>query len=134
MTLVAHADPLAPYRIVGDTVPEPLVATAVDAFRGNALIRDRAGANCLICHAIPEPSERFMGDLGPDLRGVGSRLSPAQLRFRLIDQSRLNPATLMPPYYRIDGLLRVGPQYRDKPVLTAAEIEDVVAYLVTLKE
>ncbi len=132
--IVASAsEPLVDFVAVADGVPLPLVSGSGDAQRGRAVVLDRTRGNCLICHAAPEPDERFMGELGPSLAGVGTRLTTAQLRLRMIDQTRLNPATVMPPYYRVDGLTRVGAQYRGKPVLTAGEIEDVVAYLATLK-
>jgi sulfur-oxidizing protein SoxX len=83
---------------------------------------------------VPEPNEPFQGDLGPDLGGIRTRLTAGQIRLRLVDESRLNPQTLMPPYYRVDGLNRVAARYRGKPVLTAQEIEDVVAYLGTLTQ
>ena len=129
----AGAADLAPYRIVGDAVPEPLDGSTGDAVRGRQVVLDRNLGNCLICHAVPEPGERFMGDIGPDLAGVGARLDAGQLRLRLIDSSRVDPATVMPPYYRMDGLLRVGAPWRGKPVLTSRQVEDVVAYLVTLE-
>ena len=74
-----------------------------------------------------------MGEIGPDLKGVGTRLTPAQIRLRLVDESLINPKTVMPPYYRIEGLTRVAAQYRGKPVLSAQQVEDVVAYLTSLK-
>ncbi len=117
------------YAVTGDAIPQPLTATAGDAARGRRIVLDREVGNCLICHKLPEQGELFQGDLGPDLTGIGSRLSAGQLRLRLVDQSRLNPATLMPPYYRVDGLNRVAVRYRGKPVLSAQDIEDVVAYL-----
>jgi sulfur-oxidizing protein SoxX len=122
------------YQVAGDAIPAPLTTTAGDAERGRAIVRDRATGNCLICHRAPEPTERFMGDLGPDLSGVGARLTPPQIRLRLVDQGRLNPATLMPPYHRVAGLTRVAPLYRGRPILDAQQIEDVVAYLATLRE
>lgn len=93
---------------------------------------DRETGNCLICHRVPEPGEAFQGEIGPDLRGVGSRLDAGQIRLRVIDMSRLNPSTVMPPYYRTEGLTRVMAKYRGKPVLDAQEVEDVVAYLASL--
>ena len=93
----------------------------------------RDPANCLLCHAIPDPAARFAGDLGPPLAGVGGRLTIPQLRLRVADIIRLNPATIMPSYYRVDGLSLVASAYRGKPILTAAEIEDIVAYLATLR-
>jgi sulfur-oxidizing protein SoxX len=97
-------------------------------------VTSRQTGLCLLCHSGPLPDERFQGDLAPDLKGAGSRWSEGQLRLRMVDSSRLNPATIMPSYYRIDGLTRVAPAWRGKPVLTAEQVEDVVAFLVTLRE
>jgi sulfur-oxidizing protein SoxX len=119
--------------IVGDGIPEPLVAAAGDAARGRALIVARDPANCVLCHVISDTAVRVAGDLGPSLAGVGARLTTSQLRLRVADSLRVNSATIMPSYYRIDGLSRVAPAYRGKPILTAREIEDVVAYLATLR-
>lgn len=100
--------------------------------RGRHIVLDRSVGNCLICHAVPEPAERFMGDIGPSLAGVGNRLDRGQLRLRVIDASLVNPQTVMPPYYRVDGLVRVGEPWRGKPVLTSQQVEDVVSYLASL--
>src|SRR5215468_12391412 len=93
---------LVPYRVSGDAISEPLGGLQGDAARGRALVLDRSVGNCLICHHAPEPAERFMGEIGPDLAGVGSRLTPAQIRLRVVDQSLINARTVMPPYYRVD--------------------------------
>jgi sulfur-oxidizing protein SoxX len=76
----------------------------------------------------------FQGNLAPDLRGAGARWTAAQLRLRIVDSSRINPATIMPSYHRTEGLTRVAPAYRDKPILSAQQIEDVVAFLTTLRD
>jgi sulfur-oxidizing protein SoxX len=89
--------------------------------------------NCLLCHRLPVPEERFQGEIGPDLTAVATRLSAGQIRLRLVESSQLNPLTIMPPYYRVEGLQRVLAAYRGKPVLTAEQVEDVVAYLLTLR-
>jgi sulfur-oxidizing protein SoxX len=89
--------------------------------------------NCLLCHAVPETGARFMGDLGPALSGIGSRMSPGQMRLRLVDSMRINRETIMPSYYRIGGLSDVAQAYRGKPILTAQQIEDTIAYLVSLR-
>jgi L-cysteine S-thiosulfotransferase len=123
---------VASYTIVGDAVPAALDGKTGDATRGRQVVLDRNNGNCLICHAVPEPQERFMGELGPELTGVGARLSAGQIRLRLIDQSILNPATVMPPYHRVKDLTRVATRYKDRPVLTAQDIEDAVAYLAAL--
>ncbi len=89
---------------------------------------------CLLCHSGPFPEERFQGNLATDLRGAGRRWTPGELRLRLVDAARLNPATIMPPFYRTEGLNRVGPAWRGKPILTAEQVEDVVAFLSTLRD
>ena len=122
------------YDVVGDAIPLPLDGRNGDASRGRRLVLDREKGNCLICHRVPVPNEPSQGDLAPSLAGVGGRLDAGQLRYRLVDQSKLNPATLMPPYHRVDGLRRVADRYRGRPVFTAQEIEDVVAWLASLKE
>lgn len=125
---------LLPYGVRGDAVPEPLGGLTGDPDRGREIVLDRRRGNCLICHSVPLAGEPFQGELGPSLAGVGSRLDQGQIRLRLIDQSRISPQTLMPPYYRVDGLRDVAAQYRGKPALSAQEIEDVVAYLETLTD
>lgn len=95
---------------------------------------DRRTGNCLICHEAPGVDEPFQGEIGPPLAGVGARLTPGQIRLRLIDQSRINPETIMPPYYRTDGLANVDPAYAGRPALDAQQIEDVVAWLAGLTE
>ena len=91
-------------------------------------------STCILCHSGPFPEEKFQGDLAPNLAGSGSRWTPGQLRLRLVDASRLNPATIMPSYYRVAGLERVGSAWRGKPILSAEQIEDIVAYLATMRE
>lgn len=117
-----------------DSVPEPLGGLTGDPGRGKDVVLDRRRGNCLICHSAPIAGEPFQGELGPALAGVGSRLDEGQIRLRLIDQSRISPRTIMPPYYRVEGLRDVDPAYRDRPALDAQEIEDVVAYLRTLTD
>ena len=119
-------------RVIGDGAPDRLAAVG-DAARGRALVVARESANCVLCHAVPDPAVKFAGDVGPSLAGVGARLSEAQLRLRVADNLRVNPATVMPSYYKVEGLDRVASTYAGKPVLTAQEVEDVVAWLVTLK-
>ena len=128
----ARAEPLQAYEIVGDAIPAPLTATPGDAARGRALVVNRRIGLCLLCHSGPFPEEKLQGNLAPDLAGTGARWSAGQLRLRLVDASRLNPETIMPPYYRIDRLDRVAPAFRDKPIFSAQQIEDVVAFLATL--
>jgi L-cysteine S-thiosulfotransferase len=129
----ASAQTPGPYVVVGDAIPASLTGTAGDAAQGRALVLNRS-STCILCHSGPFPEEAFQGDLAPSLAGVGSRWSEGQLRLRLVDASRLNPATIMPSYYRVEGLERVGAAWRDKPILSATQIEDIVAYLATLRE
>jgi sulfur-oxidizing protein SoxX len=124
---------LRPYEVVGNAIPKSLTGEPGDPERGRAIVVKRE-STCLLCHSGPFPEEHFQGDLAPSLKGAGSRWSAGELRLRLVDATRLNPATIMPSYYRLDGLVRVAPNYRGKPALTAQQIEDVVAYLATLKD
>ena len=117
-----------------DGLPQSLTGTRGDPARGRAIVASRQVGLCLLCHSGPFPEERFQGNLAPDLRGAGSRWSEAQLRLRIVDSSRINPATIMPAYYRTEGLTRVAPAWQGKPVLSAGQIEDVVAFLLTLRE
>ena len=129
----AGAQALRPYAIVGDAIPDSLTNARGYAARGRALVVDRT-STCILCHNGPFPEQKFQGDLAPSLAGAGSRWSEGQLRLRVVDAPRLNPVTIMPSYYRVDGLVRVGPAWRGKPILSAEQIEDIVAYLANLRE
>ena len=120
-------------RAADDAIPLPLEGAAGDAARGRAIVLNRQVGLCLLCHRGPFPEERFQGDLAPNLARIGSRLSEGEIRLRIVDASRVNPETIMPAYYRTEGLTRVTPSLRGKTVLSAQQIEDVVAFLVTLK-
>jgi sulfur-oxidizing protein SoxX len=119
---------------VGDAIPASLTGAVGDPARGRAIVGNRQKGLCLLCHTGPFPEERFQGTLAPDLKGAGSRWSEGQLRLRLVDSRRVNPATIMPAYYRTEGLSRVAASFRGKPILAADEIEDVIAFLKTLRE
>jgi sulfur-oxidizing protein SoxX len=129
----AAAQELRGYAVVGDAIPASLTNARGDAARGRALVLDRS-STCILCHSGPFPEQKFQGDLAPDLSGSGKRWSEGQLRLRLVDASRLNAETIMPSYYRIGGLNRVGQAWQGKSILSAEQIEDVLAYLVTLRE
>jgi len=122
---VAHAQ---------DSLPESLTGAKGDPARGRAIVTNRGVGLCLLCHTGPFPEERFQGNLAPDLKGAGARWTEGQLRLRIVDSSRINPASIMPAYHRTEGLTRVAPAYRGKPILNAGEIEDVVAFLLTLRD
>jgi sulfur-oxidizing protein SoxX len=115
-------------------IEKSLTGTKGDPARGRAIVADRHVGLCLLCHSAPIPEERFQGELAPDLKGVAGRLSEGQLRLRIVDSSRVNPATIMPSYYRTEGFVRIAPAFRGKTVLSAEQIEDVVAYLMTLSD
>jgi sulfur-oxidizing protein SoxX len=120
------------YRVTGDAIPEPLTAARGDPARGREVVVGRDG-NCLLCHAIPDTSQRFMGNVAPPLSGVGTRLTAGQIRLRVVDPTRVKADVAMPAYYRTSGLDTVAQPYRDKTILTAQQVEDVVAYLSTLR-
>ena len=119
--------------LADDAIPSSLTGAAGDPAAGKKVVLDRHAGLCLLCHSGPFPEERFQGDLAPSLAGVGARLSAGQIRLRIVDASRVNPQTIMPAYFRTEGLTRVAPSQRGKTVLSAQQIEDVVAFLVTLK-
>ena len=119
------------YESVGDAIPRPLAAEPGDAVRGRSIVVNRDQGGCTLCHEVP--GETRFGNIAPSLAGVGAKLSAGQLRLRVADSSRLNPDTPMPAYYRTEGLTQVAGAYRGKPVLTAQQVEDVVAWLATLK-
>ncbi len=116
-----------------DALDTPLTAAAGDAMRGRQIVENRQLSACLLCHSGPFPAPHLQGTIGPPLDGVGSRLSAGQIRLRLVDAGKLNPDTVMPPYYVTDGLNRVGHAWQGKPALSAQQIEDVVAFLATLR-
>jgi len=130
----AEADLRPNYTIVGDGIPKPLTRDQPNVENGRRIVTERQSGLCVLCHSGPFPEARFQGDLATSLAGTGSRWSEAQLRLRMVDASQLNPQTIMPSYYRTHGLQRVGWQWRGQPVLNAQQIEDVVAFLKTLKE
>lgn len=134
--LTSVASATSPYTVTGDAIEKPLTGQVGDPARGAALIQQRHKSLCVLCHSGPFPEPHLQGTLAPDLTGVGERLSPGQLRLRIVDMKRLNPDSIMPTYYGVvanSKQSRVAAGWRDKPVLTAEEIEDLVAYLQTLR-
>src|SRR5215831_1518870 len=125
---------MQPYVVVGDAIPASLTGVPGDPVRGKAIVVSRQTGLCLLCHSAPLPEEKFQGTIGPDLKGVGLRNTEGQLRLRIVDSRIFNPDTIMPSYYRLDGLEQVAPAFRGKTVLTAEQIEDVVAFLMTLRD
>ena len=121
------------YEVVGDAIPASLTGKPADAARGRAIVLNRQVGLCLLCHSGPFPEERFQGTIAPDLKGAGARWSEGQIRLRMVDPGRVNAGTIMPAYFRTEGLTRVAPAYQGKTVLSAEQIEDVVAFLATLR-
>ena len=136
-TVGAHAQanvPLRPLVVVGDAIPQPLTNNPGDPVRGRAIVANRQVGLCMLCHTGPIPEERFQGSLAPDLAGAGTRWNVGQLRLRMVDARALNLQTIMPSYHRMDGLNRVAAAWAGAPLLGAQQVEDVVAYLATLRD
>jgi L-cysteine S-thiosulfotransferase len=125
---------LRPYMVVGDAIPESLTGAPGDPARGKTIVTSRQTGLCLLCHSAPLPEEKFQGTIGPDLAGAGLRHSGGELRLHVVDSRHFNPDSIMPSYYRLDGLERVAPAFRGKTVLSPEQIEDVVAFLKTLRD
>ncbi|HWH38759.1 MAG TPA: sulfur oxidation c-type cytochrome SoxX [Usitatibacter sp.] len=113
-----------------DALETPLAASG-DPGRGREVFLTRDEGRCVLCHAAP--GVELAGNVGPSLAGVGSRLTPAQMRLRIADITRVYPDSVMPTFHRTEGMVRVAPQFRDKPALTGQQVEDLVAWLSTLK-
>ncbi len=129
------SEEIVAYQVVDDSsIPAPLTSEPGDPARGRDLAIQRKLGNCLACHVMPIPEQSFHGETGPDLNGVGGRYTAAELRLRIVDPKVLNPGTIMPAFYRADGLHRVAKKFQGKTMLSAQQVEDVIAYLVTLKD
>lgn len=122
---MAAAAQVAEYQVEGDGIPKSLSGKPGVAARGKALLAKRGAANCLECHSIKDKDLGAGGSKGPALDGIGAVLTTAQLRLSVVDISRVNPAAGMPSFHkaRTEG-----------PRLTPQEIEDVVAYLSSLRK
>ena len=120
--------------IVGDSIYESLSSSPGDVSRGRAIVASRQTGLCLLCHSGPFPEERFQGNLAPELGASAARLNAPQLRARIVDASHFNPNTIMPAYYKTGHLNRVAPKCAGQPILNGQEIEDVVAFLVSLNK
>ena len=135
--LVTAADGVPDYcswEMQDFAVAEPLCGLVGDAERGRKLAADTHGGNCLACHQMPIPEESFHGTIGPPLQGIGARYNAAQIRLRIVDERQINPMTIMPGFYRDPAKAnRVADAYWGKTFLSAQQVEDLVAYLVTLK-
>jgi len=122
------------YDVVdGFSIPEPLTDTPGDAAMGRKWVINRKLGNCLSCHQMPIPEEQFHGETGPALYGVGDAYNEGELRIRIVDPKLINPYSMMPAFYKTEGLHRVRKGFENKTILTAQQVEDIVAYLMTLK-
>jgi sulfur-oxidizing protein SoxX len=128
------AEGLEAYTIEGDVIAQPLGGVRGSAAGGEKLMGERQRSLCVLCHSGPFPNPHLQGTLAPNLGGVGARLSEGQIRLRIVDMKHLNPESIMPAYHSLAAGERVAGAWRGKPVLEAGEIEDLVAYLVTLKD
>ena len=124
---------LIKYDIIDYSIPYSLTNIEGDIKNGREVVLSRQG-NCLACHKIPQADDIFQGDIGPSLEGIGSRYTIAELRLRLVNPYAINPETIMPAFYKVRGLKRVDKKYKEKSILSAQEIEDVISWLATLKD
>jgi sulfur-oxidizing protein SoxX len=125
---------LLPYVIKDYGIEKPLTGKAGDVAKGRALAITSGQGNCVICHKMPIPEVAFrIGNVGPDLTEVGGRLTPAEIRMRIVNPKVVNEETIMPADYRVSGLNRVAPNFASKTMLSPEQVEDLVAYLSTLK-
>jgi sulfur-oxidizing protein SoxX len=120
------------YTVVDDTIPVSLTGVPGDPVKGKKLAVNRKKGNCLACHQMPIPEQQFHGEVGPNLSGVGSRMTEAELRLRLVNSKALNPDTIMPAFHKV-ALNRVLKKFKGKTILGAQEVEDIIAYLITIK-
>ena len=129
----ASAADLVKYQINNDAITTSLSGKAGDPINGKKLTTNRKKGNCLACHSMPIPEQAFHGNIGPDLKGISSRYSEGELRLRIVNPKVLNSETIMPAFYKADGFNRVMKKFSGKTIITAQEVEDIVAYLMTLK-
>jgi L-cysteine S-thiosulfotransferase len=131
--------PLTPFSVVVTSgvaaIPKPLTGKSGDPKEGEKVVVERRLGNCLSCHEIDAlRREEFHGDVGPSLDGVAGRWDTGMLRMIVVNAKKVfGEETVMPAFYRVDGLNRVRPEFLGKPILTAQQVEDVVAFLATLK-
>jgi sulfur-oxidizing protein SoxX len=132
---MAEVDTIVAYEVVDNTaIPQALTDQPGDAENGRAVVIHRKKGNCLACHIMPIPEQSFHGEIGPDLNGVADRYDAGELRLRIVDPKVVNADTIMPAYYKSDGLHRVLKNFDGKTMLSAQEVEDIIAYLQTLKD
>ncbi len=127
-------EPYCQWQVDNYAIEKPLCGFVGDAERGKAIASDGSKGNCLACHQLPIDGIEAYGTIGPPLEGVGSRLTEGFIRLRVVDTRNINPMSIMPGFYRDPKLItRPGKDFAGRTFLTAQQIEDVIAYLVTLK-
>ena len=129
----ASAAGLVKYQINNYAIAASLTGKAGDPMNGRKLAINRKKGNCLACHSMPIPEQAFHGNIGPDLKGVSNRYSEGELRLRIVNPKIFNSETIMPAFYKADGFNRVMKKFMGKTIISAQEVEDTVAYLMTLK-
>ncbi len=129
----ASGAPIPAYRVVDGGIPLALTEQPGDVTRGRDIATNRQVGMCQLCHQVPTSADRFQGDIATPLAGAGTRWTVPQLRLRVVDSRRVNADSVMPTYFKVDALTRVGSRWRDQPILNAQQVEDVVAWLVSLK-
>ncbi len=129
----ARAGEFAKYKIVKDAIPQSLTGKAGDPAKGRKPAINSRKGNCLACHVMPIPEQADHGEVGPPLNDVGGRLSAGEIRLRIVNPKVVNPDTIMPAFYRIRGLHRVQKKWQGKTIISAQDVEDITAYMMTLK-
>ncbi len=129
----ARAAEFITYDIVDEAIPQSLTGKAGDPVKGRKTAINRKKGNCLACHVLPIPEQADHGEVGPPLNDVGSRLGAGEIRLRIVNPKVVNPDTIMPAFYRIHGLHRVQKKWQGKTIISAQDVEDIVAYMMTLK-
>ncbi|SPH21499.1 hypothetical protein ASD8599_02251 [Ascidiaceihabitans donghaensis] len=139
-----HAEEVLPTNVAFNdgAVEQSLSGVAGDAANGRIIVGDKGQGNCVACHQVADLADvPFQGEIGPALDGAGERWSEAELRGIVANAKIMFEDSMMPSFYKTEGFIRPGNAYTGKaaddtfgPLLSAQQIEDVVAYLATLKE
>lgn len=130
---IAAEKMMVKFMIKDGAIAKSLTGKPGNATNGRKLAINRKKGNCLACHVMPIPEQPYHGNVGPDLNGVASRLSEGEVRLRIVNPKVFNPDTIMPAFYRKDGFVRVLKKFKGKTMLSASDVEDLIAYTMTLK-